>query len=84
MAPYANSDKVEKLNGNREGNEQVVLESVRKTSKVLFVHGEEDDTEAAALAALIAERAFEDLDGPVRRVRADEDLPATLRALAGF
>ena len=48
------------------------------------MHGEEDDSEAAALAALVADRAFEDLDGPVRRVRADADVTAALRELAGF
>jgi len=78
------SVEVVELNGNREWNEQAVLESVRKTSKVVLVHGEEDDSEAAALAALVADRAFEDLDGPVRRVRADADVTAALRELAGF
>jgi HD-GYP domain-containing protein (c-di-GMP phosphodiesterase class II) len=72
------------LNGNREWSEQAVLESVRKTSKVVLVHEAEDGAEAAELAALIADRAFENLDGPVRRVRADTDLAETLRDLAGF
>jgi len=78
------SVEVVELNGSREWNEQTVLESVRKTSKVVLVHGEEDDAETAALAAAIAERAFEHLDGPVRRVRSDSDVTAALRELAGF
>jgi HD-GYP domain-containing protein (c-di-GMP phosphodiesterase class II) len=78
------SVEVVELNGNREWNEQAVLDSVRKTSKVVLVHGEDDDGIAAALAALVAERAFEHLDGPVRRVRADADLTSALRELAGF
>jgi 2-oxoisovalerate dehydrogenase E1 component beta subunit len=78
------SVEVVELNGNREWSEQAVLESVRKTSKVVLVHEAEDGAEAAELAALIAERAFENLDGPVRRVRVDTDLAETLRDLAGF
>jgi pyruvate/2-oxoglutarate/acetoin dehydrogenase E1 component len=46
-----------------------VLTSVRKTSKVVLV---QEATRAcgvaAEIAALIAEEAFEDLDGPVVRV----------------
>jgi hypothetical protein len=78
------SVEVVELNGNREWNEQTVLESVRKTSKVVLVHGDDDEPEASALAALIAERAFEDLDGPVRRVRSDADVTAAVRDLADF
>jgi Transketolase, C-terminal domain len=78
------SVEVVELNGNREWNEETVIESVRKTSKVVLLHSEDDEPEASALAALIADRAFEDLDGPVRRVRSDADLAAALRDLAGF
>ncbi len=48
-----------------------ILESVRKTSKVLVVH--EDKIFAGfggEIAAIIAEQAFESLDGPVKRVGA--------------
>jgi 2-oxoisovalerate dehydrogenase E1 component beta subunit len=48
-----------------------VLESARKTSKVLVLH---EDTHTggfgAEIAATVAEEAFEDLDGPVRRITA--------------
>jgi len=50
-----------------------VLASVRKTSKVLVLH---EDTHTggfgAEIAATIAEQAFEDLDGPVRRITAPD------------
>jgi pyruvate/2-oxoglutarate/acetoin dehydrogenase E1 component len=50
-------------------DEQTVLASVRKCSKVMLVH---EDTRtggmAGELAALIASEAFEDLDGPIVRV----------------
>jgi pyruvate/2-oxoglutarate/acetoin dehydrogenase E1 component len=50
-------------------DEQAVLASVRKCNKVMLVH---EDTRtggmAGELAALIGEKAFEDLDGPIVRV----------------
>jgi len=50
-------------------DEETVLESVRKCSKVILLH---EDTRiggfAGELAAVIAEKAFEDLDGPIVRV----------------
>lgn len=54
-------------------DEAAVLASVRKTSKVILLH---EDTRtggmAGELAALIAEKAFEDLDGPVLRITAPD------------
>jgi pyruvate/2-oxoglutarate/acetoin dehydrogenase E1 component len=52
---------------------EAVLESVRKTSKVLVLH---EDTHSggfgAEIAATIAEEAFEHLDAPVRRLTAPD------------
>lgn len=54
-------------------DEQTVLSSVRKCSKVILLH---EDTRtggmAGELSALIAEKAFEDLDGPIVRVTAPD------------
>ena len=48
---------------------ETILASVRKTNKLLVVH---EDTRtggiAGEIAAVVTESAFEDLDGPVRRV----------------
>jgi 2-oxoisovalerate dehydrogenase E1 component beta subunit len=52
---------------------EAVLESARKTSKVLIVH-EANRTcgVGGEVAALIAERAFEHLDGPIMRLAAPD------------
>ncbi len=54
-------------------DEEAVLASVRKCSKVILLH---EDTRiggmAGELAAVIAEKAFEDLDGPIVRVTAPD------------
>jgi len=56
-------------------DEEAVLASVRKTSKVLIVDEANQTCAAGAqVAAVIAEKGFEDLDGPVRRV-ATPDVP---------
>jgi len=52
-----------------------ILASVAKTSKVVILDEANETCAAGAqVAALIAERAFEDLDGPIRRV-ATPDVP---------
>jgi pyruvate/2-oxoglutarate/acetoin dehydrogenase E1 component len=54
-------------------DEQCVLSSVRKCGRVILLH---EDTRigglAGELAAVIAEKAFEDLDGPIVRVTAPD------------
>ncbi len=56
-------------------DEEAILASVRKTSKALVLDEANATCAAGAqVAALIAEQAFEDLDGPVRRV-ATPDVP---------
>jgi 2-oxoisovalerate dehydrogenase E1 component beta subunit len=54
-------------------DKQAVLDSVRKTSKVLVLH---EDTRTGGfggeIAATIAEECFEDLDAPVRRIAAPD------------
>jgi pyruvate/2-oxoglutarate/acetoin dehydrogenase E1 component len=50
-------------------DEEAILESVRKTSKVVILDEANQTCAAGAqVAALIAEKAWEDLDGPVVRV----------------
>ena len=64
------------------GTRQAVLDSVRKTSKVLVLH---EDTRTGGfggeIAATIAEEAFEDLDAPVKRIAAP-DTPGAVLARA--
>jgi pyruvate/2-oxoglutarate/acetoin dehydrogenase E1 component len=56
-------------------DEEAILESVRRCSKVVIVDEANATCAAGAqVAALIAERAFEELDGPVVRV-ATPDVP---------
>jgi 2-oxoisovalerate dehydrogenase E1 component beta subunit len=54
-------------------DKEAVLESVRKTSKVLILH---EDTHTGGfggeIGATIAEEAFEDLDAPIKRVTAPD------------
>ena len=57
-------------------DKETVLESVRRTSKVLIVH--EDNTMGgigAELAAIVGQEAFEYLDGPITRL-CGPDIPA--------
>jgi uncharacterized protein DUF5317/MFS transporter/transketolase-like protein len=84
LAAEGVSVEVLELNGNRLWNKQAVLATVRKTSKVVVVHATDDGAEATELVAVIADQAFEDLDGPVRRVSAEADLAEELRDLAAF
>jgi pyruvate/2-oxoglutarate/acetoin dehydrogenase E1 component len=56
-------------------DEAAILASVAKTSKVVVIDEANETCAAGAqVAALIADRGFEDLDGPVRRV-ATPDVP---------
>ncbi len=56
-------------------DEEAILEAVRRCSKVVVVDEANETCAAGAqVAALIAEKGFEDLDGPVRRV-ATADVP---------
>ena len=52
-------------------DEDTILQSVKKTNKCLVVH---EDTKtggiAGELAAILCEKAFDDLDGPLMRVTA--------------
>jgi len=54
-------------------DEEAILASVRKTSKVVVLHEATRSCGVGAeVAALVAEEAFEDLDGPVVRVTAPD------------
>jgi len=54
-------------------DEEAVLASVRKCNKVILLHeGTRTGGMAGELAALIAEKAFEDLDGPIVRITAPD------------
>ena len=54
-------------------DKEAVIESVKKTNKVILLH---EDTQiggfAGELAAIISEEAFEYLDGPIRRITAPD------------
>lgn len=65
---------------------ELLLESVRKTSKVAVLHdGNGSGPLAAELAAALGELAWHDLDAPVTRVSAEEDdVVACLRAVAAY
>ena len=57
-------------------DKETILNSVRKTSKVLIVHEDKRTMGfGAELAAIVSEEAFEDLDGPIMRVTGP-DVPA--------
>jgi 2-oxoisovalerate dehydrogenase E1 component beta subunit len=57
-------------------DKETILESVRKTNKVLIVHEDKKTMGIGAeLAAIITEEAFDHLDGPVIRVTGP-DIPA--------
>jgi pyruvate/2-oxoglutarate/acetoin dehydrogenase E1 component len=54
-------------------DEEAVLRSVRKTSKVVVLHEANRSCGVGAeVAAILAEEAFEDLDGPIVRVTAPD------------
>jgi 2-oxoisovalerate dehydrogenase E1 component beta subunit len=54
-------------------DEEAILASVRKTSKVVVLHEATRSCGVGAeVAALIGERCFEDLDGPIVRVTAPD------------
>jgi 2-oxoisovalerate dehydrogenase E1 component beta subunit len=57
-------------------DKETILNSVRKTSKVLIVHEDKRTMGfGAEIAAIVSEEAFEDLDGPIMRVTGP-DVPA--------
>src|SRR5208282_4908672 len=67
-------------------DEETILQSVRKTNKCLVVH---EDTKtggiAGEIAALLCEKAFQELDGPVLRVTSlDSPVPYAPTLEAAF
>jgi 2-oxoisovalerate dehydrogenase E1 component subunit beta len=57
-------------------DKETILNSVRKTNKVLIIHEDKKTMGLGAeLSAIISEEAFEDLDGPILRVTGP-DVPA--------
>jgi 2-oxoisovalerate dehydrogenase E1 component beta subunit len=54
-------------------DKELILESVRRVNKVMILH---EDTRtggmAGEIAAIIADEAFDDLDGPILRVTAPD------------
>lgn len=62
-------------------DKETILESVKKTGKVLIVH---EDTRTGGfggeLAAIVAEEAFDYLDGPVRRLTGPDVPPVPFNA----
>jgi 2-oxoisovalerate dehydrogenase E1 component beta subunit len=73
LATEGHSVEVLDLRTLKPLDREAILGSVRKTSKVLIVH-EANMTGGIGgeIAALIAEHAFEDLDGPITRVAAPD------------
>jgi len=73
LATEGHSVEVLDLRTLKPLDRETILGSVRKTSKVLIVH-EANMTGGIGgeIAALIAEHAFEDLDGPITRVAAPD------------
>ena len=64
---------------------ELLLESVRKTSKVAVLHdGNGSGPLAAELAAALGELAWHDLDAPVTRISAEDDVLACLRTIAAY
>jgi 2-oxoisovalerate dehydrogenase E1 component beta subunit len=76
LAPEGTDVEVVDLRSLAPLDRDAILTSARKTSKVLIVH-EDNKTLGlgAEVAALVAEEAFEWLDGPITRVAAP-DIPA--------
>ena len=57
---------------------ETILKGVRKTTKVVIIdEANESCAVGAQVAAVIAERAFEDLDGPVVRCHAGRADPVS-------
>lgn len=73
VAPEGISVEVVDLRTLAPLDKPTILDSVKKTSKVIIVH-EDNKTGGLAgeIAAIIAEEAFEHLDGPITRVAAPD------------